>query len=46
MVYEDRRIEGGRRTLYRRGIFDPNYKGWQRRDLPNRRLLKTRRNSE
>ncbi len=45
MENEGRQIEGGRRALDRRNHFNPCYKGWQRRIIPNRRSQGTRRNS-
>ncbi len=43
MESAERRTEGGRRVLYRRGSFNPNYKGWQRRVMLTRRLHENRR---
>ncbi len=43
---EDRRTEDGRRVLHKRKRLDPNYKGWQRRNMPNQRSSEKRRNSE
>ena len=46
MKNEERQNEEGRRAIHRRKRFDPNYKGWQRRDVPNRRTENARKNSE
>ncbi len=45
MENEERRTEEGRRAMDRRKRFNPNYKGWQRRDVQSRRTGDARRNS-
>jgi hypothetical protein len=45
MENEERQNEEGRRAIHRRKRFDPNYKGWQRRDVQSRRTEKARGNS-
>ncbi len=43
---EDRRTLPKRITIDRRKDFNPDYKGWEHRDVANRRSHKKRRNSE
>ncbi len=46
MENEEKRTNEGRRALERRERFNPNYKGWQRRNMPNQRSQKEKRKSK
>ncbi len=43
---KERRTLPKRITIDRRKSFNPDYKGWEHRDVANRRSHKKRRNSE
>ncbi len=43
---EERRILPKRMTVDRRKGFNPDYKGWEHRNVENRRLHKRRREGE